>query len=414
MIDRARRLNDRKLFIGLAMVLFIVVLSLNVSALGITPGRTTFDYESGASGTVEFTVVNSENVDMELVVLVQGELNESVSVSEVSFHMDATEKSKTLSYTVTMPPDLKPGLNSAEVVVIQLPGKSKTSEAFIGAALGVATQIYINVPFPGKYAEADMNVIGPDDGGTVTFVIPVHSKGDLDLVRVRGTIDIFGPLNEKVASVTTNEISLISQERKEIVATWDALDVAPGPYRAVATVLYDEQTLTIESQFSVGKRLLELANIEVNDFSLGDIAKFEVLVENKWSQSIVGAYAQMLIYNSEGDVMADFKSATYDLPPLEKALMVAFWDTGGVRKGTYDSSLFLKYGERSEQQDLKLEVKDSEINIVGIGYVISKSPGGGGLGGNTLTIVLITVIVVLVLINLLWFLVLRKKLKGNK
>jgi hypothetical protein len=171
--------------------------------------------------------------------------------------------------------------------------------------------------------------------------------------------------------------------------------------------------LTIEKQFNVGQRLLELQGIEVNDFSLGEIAKFEILVENKWSDAIVGTFAQMLIYNTKGDVMADFKSATYDIPPLEKALMVAFWDTAGVGQGTYDSSVLLNYGEKTQQQDLKLEVKNNEINVIGVGYVISREDGGGIFGGSTLTIVLITVISVLVIINLLWFLFLRKRLSGK-
>ena len=220
-----------------------------------------------------------------------------------------------------------------------------------------------------------------------------------DLIRVSGIIDIFGPLNEKITTVSTNEISVPSKERKEIAAVWDASTIAPGPYRAVATVLYDEDTLTLEKQFNVGQRLLSLEGIEVNDFSLGEIAKFEILIENKWSQTIGVAYAQMLVFNDEGEVMADFKSATYDMHSLEKILMVAFWDTAGVGEGTYDSSLFLRYGSQSQQQDLQLEVRDNEINIIGVGYVISSERGGEGFSfGNSLTIILITVIVVLVII----------------
>ena len=402
------------LILGFIIILFIVTLSKNVLALGITPGRAVFDYIPGESHTIDFTVINSEARDTDFVVLVTGELNESIAVSEVSFHMTANEESKKLSYTITMPPNLKPGLNTAEVVVVQLPGKSPKSEAFIGAAVGVATQIHVNVPYPGKYAEADMNVIGPDNEGKITFVIPVISRGELDLVRVKATVDIFSSLNEKITTLTTSEISLPSKQRGEIVATWNTSEVPPGPYRAVATVIYDESTLKIEKQFEVGKRRLEVENIEVNDFTLGEIAKFEILVNNKWSQTISGAYAQMLVHNPEGAIMADFKSATYDIPSLEKILMVAFWDTAGVSKGTYDSSLFLRYGESSEQQDFKLEVKDDEINVIGVGYVISKEKGKSSLGDNTLTVVLITVIVVLIIINVLWFLVLRKRILKKK
>ena len=137
-----------------------------------------------------------------------------------------------------------------------------------------------------------------------------------------------------------------------------------------------------------------------------------MLVNNEWSESIVGAYAQMFVYNDKGEVMADFKSATYDIAPLTKVLMVAFWDTDGVKTGTYDASVFLKYGEQSSQQDLKLEVSESNINVIGLGYVISERGGNSeGLFSNSLMVVLVVVIGLLVLINIVWFLVLRKKLK---
>lgn len=397
----------------LILLIIFVLMASNALALGVTPGRTTFEFEPGAEKEVAFTVVNSENKDMDLVVLVQGDLNQSIALSEVSFKMTASESSKVLKYKVKIPKDLSPGPHMSEIVVVQLPEKSSTSEAFIGASIGVATQLSIFVPYPGKYAEAAFNVIGPEDDGKITFVIPVLSRGNLDLVRVRGTIDIYGPLNEKIKTLETNEVGVPSGQRKEIAVVWDAKDVAPGPYRAVANVFYDESTLKLEKEFNVGKRLLELVGMEVNDFSLGEIAKFEMLVENKWSEAIKGAYAQMLVYDKEGKTMADFKSSTYDIPALSKGQMIAFWDTAGVKEGTYASSLFLRYGQQSEQKDLKLEVSSNNINIIGVGYVISKGKSAGS-SSNGLVTILVIAVVVLVLINVVWFLVLRKKLAKKK
>ncbi|MBI5804078.1 hypothetical protein HY450_02445 [Candidatus Pacearchaeota archaeon] len=397
-----------KLFVSI--VLFVFLIS-GVFALGVTPGRTTFDYEPGTQRKVDFSVVNSEKDDINIVVLVQGELNESISLSEVSFSMSSSEQSRNLRYILDMPQNLAPGAHSSEIVILQLPGRSSVSDAFVGGTVAVVTEVVVFVPYPGKYAEAGLNIIGPENG-KVTFVIPVTSRGDLDLVRVGGTIDIFSSLNEKIATVSTNEISILSKERKEIVAEWDASSIQPGPYRAVATVIYDEQVLKVEKEFNVGERRLGLEGIEVNDFSLGEIAKFEILVENKWSQEIKGAYAEMQVFNSDGEIMAEFKSPTQDIPALSKALMISFWDTEGVRKGTYDSTLFLRYGASSEQQSLKLEISENDINVVGVGYVISESSGGKSSGG--LTTILIAGIIILVLVNLSWFLFFRRKLKHRQ
>ncbi len=398
-------MNKKILIILLMMIAFVP----NVLALGITPGRTTIAFEPSLEKTVSFSVVNSDKKDIDLVVFAEGELAKYISLSDVSLSLSASEESKTLSYTLSLPAELKPGLNTGEVVVLQLPEKAQGSDTFIGSTVGVKTQVYVHVPFPGKYAEAELNVIGPDNNGKVIFAMPVTSRGELDLVRVGATIDIFSSLNEKIQTITTNEVSLKSQERKEIIAEWNASDVQPGPYRIVVTLVYDESTLTLEKEFNVGKKILSLEGIEVNDFSLGEIAKFEILVENKWSESIENAYVQMLVYNTEGKVMADFKSQTYNVPALEKTLMVAFWDTEGVKKGTYDSSVFLRYGDSSEQKDLKLEINENEIKIIGAGYIISKGITKEGGLSRSLTITLITVIALLVIINLSWFIFLRKR-----
>ncbi len=392
------------------LVIFTILLSAGAFAIGITPGKTDIAYEQGESREVEFSVINSENTDIDLVVLVQGELNESISLSEVSFSMSAGEREKKLKYKIDIPSGLKPGLHTSEVVVVQLPKKSGTSQAFIGASVGVATQVHVFVPYPGKYAEATLNVLGPESDGSMLFVFPVMSRGELDLVRVRANIDIYSSLNEKVATINTNEISLKSGERGEVVARWNP-NVAPGPYRAVATLIYDEDTSKLEAAFNIGQQVLEVSGIEVNDFSLGGIAKFEILVENKWSQQISGAYAQMQVFNDAGEVMADFKSATYDIPALSKTLMVAFWDTEGVREGKYKSSLFLRYGANSEQNELELDVSSNRINVIGVGYVISSRESSGSVFGNPVVVILSVGIVLLIMINLLWFIFLRKKIK---
>lgn len=392
-------------------IIFIILIALmivpSISALGITPGRTNFESViAGSEEIVEFSVINSDRKNIELLVLVRGELNGSVLVSENKFSMSAQEYEKKLSYTFKVPSGLKAGEHTADILVIKLPDEYSSTGTLVGGTVAVATQLYVFIPYPDKYVDANLNVMS-EDVNNINFIIPVHNRGKLDISRVHANIDIYGELNEKITTIMTNDISLLSGVRQEIVANWDASEISTGNYRAVATLIYDEETLTLENQFAIGKPLLELLSVEVNDFSLGDIAKFEMLVESKWSQEIKGAYAQTQIFNTEGEVMADFNSPAADFPALSKKLLIAFWDTDGVKKGTYDASVYLRYGEHSTQKDFKLDVSDDEIRVVGVGYVISSRNKGSG---NNMVFLLIIVIGVLVLINIIWFLVVRKKL----
>jgi len=387
------------LFLGIFMI-------SSVYALGVTPARTTVDFEPGLNTQVSFEVLNSEGKDMNLVLAVQGELAEYITLSSTTASISANEGSRTFSYSVNLPDRLEPGNHLGEIVILELPEGSETSEAYVRATLAVITQLQVYVRYPGKYANSKMTIINADGNGDVTFIFPVVSAGEFDLTSVKANVDIYNKLNEKVASFNTEEISVPSGEKKEIVHKWNA-DVPIGEYRAVAALIYDEGTLNFEDTFSVGSQELELQDIIVEDFSLGDIAKLEMLVENKWSEPISGAHIETKIMNDRGDIVSDFKSASYDVGALAKQVFVSYWDTAGVLVGDYETEVSINYGDKSSKMSLEFQVEKNELRIVGLGYVISAEKDGGS---NLLIIVLVVVIVLLVLINLIWFFVLRRRL----
>jgi len=389
----------------LILLLGVFMIS-SVCALGVTPARTTVDFAPSLNTQVSFEVLNSEGKDMNLVLAVQGELAEYINLPTTSAFISANEGSKTFTYNVNLPERLDPGNHMGEIVVLELPGGGETSEAYVRATLAVITQLQVYVQYPGKYANSKMTIINADGNGDVTFIFPVVSAGEFDLTSVKANVDIYNKLNEKVASFNTQEISVPSGEKKEIVHKWGA-DVPIGEYRAVASLIYDEGTLNFEGTFSVGSQELELQDIIVEDFSLGDIAKLEMLVENKWSEPISGVYIETKIMNGRGEIVSDFKSASYDVEALAKQVFVSYWDTAGVLVGDYETEVSIKYGDKSSTQSLEFQVEKNDLTIVGLGYVISAEKGGGM---DTLIIVLIIVIVVLVLINIIWFFLLRRRL----
>ncbi len=394
---------DRKFLVMIIFLFFVA----RASAFGITPAQSTFEYVSEKTVQSSFEIVNSEHNTFDLVLFLQGELNASVLISDVSVHLDAKDNNKKIFYDLIIPSKLSPGPHEAEIVVLNMPSKSDTARAFIGAVVGLVHKIHIDVPYPGKYAESSLSIT--TENSDILFVFPVVSRGKQDIARAKAIIDIYTPLNEKIATVVTEEIAVPSELRREIVARWNTIEVKSGKYLADATVIYDESTITLQKEFSVGEQTLKIKNVEVNDFTLGGIAKFEFLVENTWNTIIKNAYVQMQILNQDGSAISDFKSATYDISPFESKILTAFWDTEGIKKGQYDSRALLKFGEQSLQHDFELEVSDEDINIVGVGYVISKANKGSS---NALTTILITLIALLVIVNLLWFLILRKRMKG--
>jgi hypothetical protein len=394
---------NNKILISFFLAVFLIS---NVYGLGLSPARNTVTFESGVEKEFELNLINGDKEDMELNVYAKGELEDYIEFEEEKFYLSSSEDSKKVRFKLKTPNQLKPGIHKSDIVIMQVPDEINEDGAVIGVALAVISQLVVEVPYPGKYIEALLNVNGASVGQDIQFIIPMRSMGEADIVSVRANIDIYNKLNEKIDSFNTDSISLESGAERELIGKWKA-DAPIGTYLAKVTLIYDGETLNMEKLFNIGEAELELEEVSVRDFSLGQIAKLEMLVENKWGEEVKDAYTLTKIYNEEGNTLSEFKSPTYDIPALQKSVMVSYWDSAGYSEGDYDASVYLNYGEKSTQKDLTMKVSSNRVEFVGLGYVISEKGKSSGNGVNTL---LVIIIVVLVLVNLLWFMMLRKKL----
>jgi len=391
-----------KLFLLFWLIILLIIMMPKVDALGITPGRTTLDYEPEVEKVIPISVLNSKHKNMEVVLSIQGELKDYILISESKLEFLPSENSKSFNYKLNFPEGLEPGLHTAEIMALEV-AKSENSDTYVGATVAVITQIYVYVPYPGKYVEADLNVLDADQNSTATFIVPVMSRGKLGIGEVRALIDIYTGLNEKIDSIETDALPLEPGARTELSAKWD-VNVNSGNYLAKITVFYDGESRNFEKQFVVGSQTLSIESILVNNFQLGEIAKLQILVENKWNQELEEVFANLLVYNTESQIMADIKSATETIPALTKKELIAYWDTVGVQEGEYNGKLMVKYGQKSADKNLILKVSEDSLNIFGVGYAIRPQ---GGKGINIVTILLVLVILLLI-VNLAWFVFFRR------
>jgi hypothetical protein len=389
------------------IILFMMVLVLIscISAIGITPGRTTINFEPGLHKEVSFSIINSEEKDMSVVFAVKGDLSESVTLTQTYAEFSSSEKSKSFTYIIDLPQKIEnPGKYSIEITALEMPKDIKEKGTFVGATISVVTQLHINVPYPNKYLEAEINVV--ESEGKEIFFIPITNRGKVDIVDAKAVVDIYTSLNEKVVTVESNTVPVSSLERKELTAEWEA-NVAPGKYLAVATIVYDNEVVKVEKEFNVGKKFLEILEINIRDFELGGIAKFDAFVENKWASKLENVYLNVIVYNDEGEIMADFKSPTYEMGAMEKSEMVAYWDTAGVHKGTYDGKIILKYGDESTERNIQMKITENSIEVVGLtGHVIVKKQGEFNLNK-----ILLILVIFLIVVNIVWFVIVKRLLK---
>jgi len=392
----------------LAGILLVILVLPGVAALGITPGRTTIDYEPGLEKEIQISVLNNEHKPMKVIItsVMKEDLQGAVTLFQDYLEFMPSEERKDLNYNIKLPEGMPPGLHTGEIIALEVP-KSDLEENTVGATIAVVSQIYIYVPCPGKCIELGLEVLDAETDSLATFIVPVISRGELDIKDLRATIDIYRA-SEKITTLETDYSSLESGKRTELSAKWN-VSVEQGDYKAKITAFYDGQTEYYEEDFTVGEKMVSIESIIVNDFQLGEIAKLQILVANKWSEELKEVYANLLVYNDREQVMADIKSATDSIPGLSKKELVAYWDTAGVKEGEYSGKLMVVYGEKSTDKNLVLKVSENSLDITGVGYAIR--PQGTGIN---ITTILIIIVVILLIVNLAWFIFFSRFMKKRK
>ncbi|MBU3912816.1 MAG: hypothetical protein KKE50_01855 [Nanoarchaeota archaeon] len=405
-IDKLLFSNNRLIITPFVLIMLtLIILNLpHVSALGITPGRTSVYYQQGLENEVQFSVLNNEHKNMQVLLTVQGDLADSVTLFDNIINFLPSEESKPLKYSYKLPDSIakSPGLHTAEIVALEVP-KSNEKGTYVGATVSVISQLYVYVPCPGKCIESDLNVLDAESNGTATFIVPVINRGKLGIGEARAVIDVYTGTGEKLASVETDYQSIEPGARTELSGKWK-VNTGEGNYVGRVSVFYDGETKNFEKQFSVGSQTLSIESILVNDFTLGEIAKLRILVENRWNEELKSVFANLQVYNSENQVMADIKSASEDIPVLSKKELVAYWDTVGVSEGQYDGKLMVIYGKKSSDKNLVLKVSQNSLDIAGVGYAIR----GSGGRGVSLTTILLVIVILLLIVNLAWFVFFRR------
>jgi predicted DNA-binding protein YlxM (UPF0122 family) len=403
---------NKKLLRIILAILIILLVSPMINALGITPGRTTMDFSpniQSLESEVAFTVVNTDNKDMNVAFTIEGELKDYITLSNEIAHFSKNEKQKTFKYKTRLSGNegLTPGLHTANIVAVELPENVDDPGMVVKATVSVVTQLYVFVLYPGKHLEANLDIVDKDD--KVYFYIPLISRGNETIEKIKADLVIYEN-GKKIESLTTNEVSLESSEKKELSTVW--MNPKQGHYKATAKVTYDGKTETLEKEFAIGEDL-EVIGISVDDFQLGEIAKVKILVQNKLEKTIKEAFANLQVYDSKLEKISDLNSEHYEIPAKTNKEMVVYWDTENLEKGFYDSELKINYEDNFINKNFKIEVSENSMVFKGVGFAIA-SERTGKPGIYTLLFIIIGVLVLINLAWIIWWLRKKSKFKHSK
>jgi hypothetical protein len=391
------------------MVLLVTVLSSACLGLGISPAKTTIDFEPNKEASVKLRLLNNEQKAVQVVLYAKGENSSLVTFSENTVKFSAGESEKIVYAKIAFPQAIDaPGTHEIEVLALEVPELAAGGETQLRATVAVESIIIFKVPYPSQYLEGNIFVSDTEVKKAAVFSIPLYNFGSEDLKGLKAVINIYTPLNERVGTIETNTIDLEKRKEGRLSAEWIA-DVNPGEYYASATIYYADKKLELKATFKVGNFELAINKIEVQNFRLGEIAKFNIFVENKWNKPVAGVYADVTISSMDGTELTSSKTASVDIQPGLTEKLLSYWDTAGVSVGEYDMKVLLHYAD-------KLTEKSTKINV----NLDSIQPGsyltGEAISQNTTfkrDSILLMVVIILIIINIGWFVYIRRLRKKN-
>jgi hypothetical protein len=391
--------------LGICILLLVsIILIQNVYALGLSPARKIIDFNPSFQDNVELKVMNTDAKDMRVLIYVEGEFSENIELNTTELIFSSDEEIKRFSYNFKLPENLDlPGVHETKIVVREIPLEAESDGTIIGGSVAVAHQFRVNVHYPGKYAVADLKVVETGRIDRVDFIVSVTNLGRETIEIAKGIIDIYDKFDQKLTTVGTNLDSIGPESSIDLKSSWEDEDVKAGKYLGKLTLTYDGMVAYDDREFYVGQLMVDIIDIVVEGFRLGGIAKFVILVDNKWPESIDDVHVEF-IFSKINEEISKVKSATETIDALFKGELTAYWDTEGVEEGIYDTKINLHYENQNIEKDMKTYVglNSIEFSLFG-GAVVAKS------GGVDKMDAMIIAIVLLVIINIGWFVYFKRR-----
>ncbi|MBN1386792.1 hypothetical protein JW968_07545 [Candidatus Woesearchaeota archaeon] len=399
-------------FIFLAMAL---IQTGSASGFGVSPAWQDHDFEAGKSITSKIRIINDENEDFRALVYVRGMFADKIQLEQQIYDVDASQREVTVPFTFRMPDMVfNPGKHTTEILILKLPqtvtddeiisdGEIRISSAEIAATPQVVAKFNIKVPYEGKYLDGMMYVSQANAEQPTTFSIALYSLGTEDISSIKGVVEIVDPSNITVDKVETDTISLNSRMEGRIKGSWAA--ARSGDYTAVAKIDFDGKELVVRKRFTVGNLMINITNIAVEHYKLGEIVKFDIYLQSLWNKPLDDVYGVFRAYEGEKELMK-YKTASVNLEPGGYGTINAFWDTEDMLPGTYTIKLGLYYANQKTESEFeaKMDYDIIEISRFGVtGHVVGEESRIG------MDSILATLVIILIIINLIWFYHFRKR-----
>jgi hypothetical protein len=372
----------KKLF---TFFLLSLILISTVSALGVSPGKTTAQFVPNGEfeGKITFKPDNPHPLKIET----KGDFEIIVDKEMLYCSKEPCE----VNYKVIMPESFdRPGRHRGAITAVEVP---ENAGSFINIVVRITSWIDIEVPYPGKYLETiSISATNKEAGEEVPFQIQLINKGEEKINSAFAKIEVYDKDNVLVGSTMTNTVSDIENSQKvNLMALWDSKENVQGNYQAKITTFYDSESREEETDFKLGGLDIDLLKFS-DSIEKDGLKEFFVETESIWSEEVTDLKAYIYIFNKTGEEILSFETLTRTISAWGKQNLTGYIDTDKLSEGNHSAKIVLSFAQQEKEYDEMLEIvlPKSEKKEFKLSYLITKT--------NLLVVMFVLVIIAVIIL----------------
>lgn len=338
-------------------------------AVGVSPSRHTIEFEPNFEDTFTFSAINNGDTVSTVELYLKGPQSQYMTLSDTKLTIQP-QQTAGFQVTVKLPASIeKPGIHDNRIGVLESAAAAAAGGgASVAVRTGVEAQIWVKVPYPGKYLEAGFDPLGTHRvGDTVNFVLQVTSLGT-EATTGTAAIEVYSG-SQKVATLDAGSATLQPGETKALSASWSSVGHSAGKYRALAIISFEGTSTTTEAFFNIGDLIVNIVDIDTSGLKKGSISKVSVGIESLWNEPLQNVFADITVLNKNGAQLATAKTPSQEVPANSQAKLETFLDLTSVKEDEGDLRVVVSYADKTAE-------KTVPVSLVGAPTTAPSAPAG--------------------------------------
>lgn len=297
--SKVNAMRKGKILLVIMALLLSLFLISSACALGITPGRATFNFNASDEKQVSLSIVNTEHKEMKVLVQVEGEWAKYVTLNQTEIAFNKTEEIKTLRYNVKFPSDGGFDGIKARIIAMEIPLPSNSNQGTsVGAKIAVEHQLYIitgaiaknltqNSTVTEKINVTKIYIKNYTRGEIAKIEIEIFNPTTRTMENIYSTIliyDSYGILRNQFNSTVQN---IDAKKNATLVAMWNTYGFEIGDYGGELFVYYDNETIKRDLKIRVEENYISIEFGKLEYQGIMPLPEIKKKEENKLSVIIL-------------------------------------------------------------------------------------------------------------------------------